>query len=126
MTKDALLAELARSRAAVSRDYSAVRQEMDFAAKAERVIRRKPFAWLGGAAALGWILAGPRTRTRVVVRPAKGLPRGSAKAEPTAKSRFGLLAFLFGLLKLAAPLLRPVATTYATRLLAELAGRLGK
>ena len=124
MTKDALLAELARSRAAISRDYTSVREEMDVVAKAKRVVRRNPFAWLSGAAALGWFLAGPKTRT--VVKPARGTAKRGTPEESLPKARFGILALLLAMFKLAAPFLRPVATTYATRLLAEWAARMGK
>lgn len=125
MTREEILTEIGRSRGAIARSYQAVRAELDVASQLGRSVRRKPLAWLGGAAALGWLLAGPKTKTRVITRPAKG---GAKTPRPEAKAaaRFGALAFLVSLARLAFPLLKPLLTAYAGRRLVEFAGRFGR
>lgn len=127
MTKEQILADLAKSRAALSRDYSAVRQELDVTAKFNRVVRKNPLAWFGGAAALGWILAGPktRTRTRTITKVAKA---GETPAKPEEKTvaRAGSFALLLGVARFLLPILKPVLSSYATRLLAEAAGKMAR
>ena len=127
MTKEQILAELARSRTAMARDSAALRQELDFQAKFNRVVRRNPLAWFGGAAALGWMLAGPktRTRTRTLVQPAKPGEK-PPRAEEKVVARTGFVALLMGLARFLFPLLRPVISTYATKILAEAAGKMAR
>jgi len=124
MTKDELISEVTSSRAAISRDYAAVRIEMDFPSKLKGLVRKEPFAWLGGAAALGWILAGPKTKTRVVTKLAK--PGAPPKQVKEKASRPVLVAALITGARFAFPLLKPVITAYAGRRLSELAERLAK
>jgi len=126
MTKEQLLAELAASRAAIRRDYGAVRRELDVQAKLENLVRRKPLAWLGGAAALGWWLAGPKRKTRVVTKYVKSSSkRGAAEDKPNV-ARLGWLGVVIALFKFSLPFLKPILTAYAGRQLTEMATRLAK
>lgn len=126
MTKEQLLAELAASRTAIRRDYGAVRRELDVQAKLENLVRRKPFAWLGGAAALGWWMAGPKRKTRVVTKyvATPGKPGRTAKKPDPA--RLGWLGVGLALFKFSLPFLKPLLTAYAGRQLTALATRLAK
>lgn len=122
--KAELLAEVARSRAAILRDSRAVRAELDVAAKIQASVRFRPFAWLGGAAALGYILAGPKTRTKTVTKFVRGKGREPERKE-IKKSR-GFLEGLFSLIKLSLPLLRPVLSAYAAKRFGDFAEKLAK
>jgi len=122
--KAELLAEVARSRVAILRDSRAVRAELDVAAKIQASVRFRPFAWLGGAAALGYILAGPKTRTKTVTKFVRGKGREPERKE-IKKSR-GFLEGLFSLIKLSLPLLRPVLSAYAAKRFGDFAEKLAK
>jgi hypothetical protein len=120
MTKDEILAELSRSRAGLTREWAALRTEFDFKAKLDNLVRRKPYAWLSGAAVLGWVLAGPKHKTRVVTKVVK--PNGKAiVVKEKGKRRAGLIALLLGIMRLAFPIVKPALTAYAGKFFAELA-----
>lgn len=120
--KAEIVAELARSRAAIARDTSAVREEFNVASKLRRSVRSRPFAWLGGAAAAGYFLAGPKTRTKTVTKLVR--EKGAAKVE--AKKPRGFWDIFFSLIKLCVPLVRPALSAYAARRFGDFADKLGK
>jgi len=122
-TKEHLLEEVARSRAAILRDVRTVRAELDYTAKAQQAVRSRPLAWLGGAAALGYIFAGPKTRT--VTKHVRGKAQAVAATEEKTKA-IGILGALFAFVKFLLPLLRPVLTAYAARRFGDLAEKLPK
>lgn len=126
MTKEQLLLDLAQNRFRLARDCAQVRHELDFRAKAGRLIRRKPLAWMGGAAALGWILAGPKTKTRVVKKTVTASGKNVRTEKSAPASRLGWLAGLLAVIKFASPLLKPVLTDYAGKRFAHLAANLVK
>lgn len=123
-SKAELLAELARSREAIARDASAVRAELDVAEKIQNSIRMRPFAWLGGAAALGYIIAGPKTRTKTVTKFVRGKAR--EKSVPDKKKPRGWFGILLSLAKLSLPLVRPALSAYAARRFGDFAEKLAK
>jgi hypothetical protein len=115
ITKESLLSELAKSRAALRRDLWAVGDELNLANRARRSVKRHPLAWLGAAAAVGYLVSGRRA-------PAKP-PAGKAKA-PTLKTppaRLGLWSLVWNIAKLLVPVLRPALSAYAAQKLGELA-----
>jgi hypothetical protein len=125
MTKEEILTELSTSRAAIAREYVTVRAELDFKTKFDNLVRRRPYAWLSGAAALGWFLAGPKTKTRIVTKVVK--PDGAPiVVKERKKGRVGLVALLLGVLKFAFPVVRPALTAYVGRFFADMATKLPK
>jgi len=118
--KDQILEELRRSRAAIARDAAAVANEINLASKLKKSVRTRPVAWLGGAAALGWILAGPKTR--VVTKTGKG----KSSDRPEKSRPAGFWGLLLGLFKIAIPLARPALTAYAARRLGEMAEKVSR
>jgi len=125
--KSEILAELARSRAAITRDTAAVQARLDLSAQIQRSVKARPFAWLGGAAAIGYILAGPKTRTRTVTKIVHEKPgsRGP-KTKPVKQKSTGLFGLLLSLIKLAMPLVRPALSAYAAKRFGDFAERLAK
>ncbi|MFA7344001.1 MAG: hypothetical protein WC003_06830 [Terrimicrobiaceae bacterium] len=123
-TKAELLADLARSRAAVLRDTAAVRAELDLAAKIQKSVRSRPLAWLGGAAALGYFFVGPKTRTKTVTKPVRG--KSGEPVRPPEKKPRGIFRVLLSLLKFSLPLVRPALTAYAAKRFGDVAQRLAK
>jgi len=123
-SKAELLAAVARSRAAIRRDSSAVRAELDVAAKIQKSVRSRPFAWLGGAAAIGFLLAGPKTRTKTVTKIVRGQP--GEPARDTKKKPRGFFGLLLSLFKLAIPLVRPALSAYAAKRFGDFAQKLAK
>lgn len=126
MSKELLLNELRRSREDLSRDTAVLRRELDFEAKVKQSVRKHSFAWIGSAAALGWMIAGPKKKTRVVTRLVGS--RGEPVREEVKKTagRAGALGIAITVLKFALPYLRPVLTQYAGRFAGELAQRFAK
>jgi hypothetical protein len=123
-TKAELLADVARSRTAILRDTAAVRAELDIAAKIQNSVRSRPFAWLGGAAAIGYYFAGPKTRTKTVTKYVRG-KSGEPARKPEKKAR-GFFHVLLSLLRLALPLIRPALTAYAAKRFGDFAQKLAK
>jgi len=127
MTKDEILAQLRGTRQAISRDTSSLRRELDFKAKLEATVRKRPFAWFGGAAALGWWIAGPKTKKRTVTKYI-GDPVARAKAQQKTKTsrQMGLLGVTITLVRFALPFFKPMLSSLATRKLAEIAEKLSR
>jgi hypothetical protein len=125
MTKEEILAELKTSRAAIVEGCAVLRAELDFKTKLNNLVRQKPYAWLSGAAALGWFLAGPKTKTRVVTKIAKTNGTSSLTVEKK-KARIGLMALLIGLIRFAIPVVRPALSAYAGKRFADMVAKGGK
>jgi hypothetical protein len=95
-----LKAQIAHSRALVSRDLRGLRYELDFPHKIRKSFQRQTVFWLAGAAAIGLLLTRlPARAKKVYVEPRIG-----------GKSKHRLLeaGFVLGALKIAATLFRPV------------------
>lgn len=120
--KQQILEELRRSRLAIARDTASIAEEVNIVSKIRRSVIARPLAWLGGAAALGYILSGPKTRKAPKsVSNKKGSK--SAKAEPARRGMPQALAILFNLVKFLLPILRPALSAYAAQRLGDLSAR---
>jgi hypothetical protein len=95
-----LKAQIAHSRALVSRDLRGLRYELDFPHKIRKSFQRQTVFWLAGVAMVGLLLARlPGRAKKVYVEPRIG---------GKSKHRFLEAGFVLGALKIAATLLRPV------------------
>jgi hypothetical protein len=105
----------------------ALKHELDFKSKLEATVRKKPLAWFGGAAALGWWIAGPKTKKRVVTKYV-GDSQGRAKAEEKSKAKGGLgvIGIAIALFRFALPFIKPTLSSLATRKLAEMAEKMAR
>lgn len=119
--KEAILEELRLSRLAIVRDTHSLAEEFNFSAKIQRSVKSHPLAWLSGAAAIGYIFAGPKTKTVTKVVAPKNEPKSATQKDssPLIKNAFGLFKFLF-------PLIRPAVSAYAARRLGEYAEKIGR
>jgi hypothetical protein len=121
-SKQEILEELRRSRLAIARDTASIAEELDIVSKIKCSVRTRPLAWLGSAAALGYILAGPKTRKAPkTISTKKGTK--SEKSEPVQIGRQGFFSILFNLVKFLFPLFRPALSAYAAQRLGELSSR---
>jgi hypothetical protein len=121
-SKQEILEELRRSRVAIARDTASIAEELDIVSKIRRSVKTRPLAWLGSAAALGYILAGPKTRKAPkTISSKKGTQ--SEKSEPVRTGRQGFFRILFNLAKFLFPLFRPALSAYAAQRLGELSSR---
>ncbi len=107
--KQALLAEISQSRAAVARDLRALKEELNVAAKLRASIRTHIPFWLGGATMAGFFF------TRLFKR------RKQAPLPPHPKSlSWGGIKWL-SLLRMFLPLVKSAVAAYTTRKIYELA-----
>jgi len=127
MTKEEILIQLRVTRSAIAHDTAGLKRELDFKSKLEETVRKKPLAWFGGAAALGWWIAGPKTKKRVVTKyvgdPAN---RATAQAKTKTKEGLGALGIAIALFRFALPFIKPTLSSLATRKLAEMAEKMGR
>jgi len=121
--KEAILEELQRSRLAIARDTTAITEEFNLLGKIKRSVKSRPLAWLGGAAAIGYIFAGPKTKTITQKAPQKG---DTEKTAPIGKDRRHWLMTAYGLFKFALPFVRPAISAYAARRLGEFSEKIGR
>ncbi len=125
MTKEEILNQLRVTRTAIARDTEALKRELDFKSKLQETIRQKPFAWFGGAAALGWWIAGPKTKKRVVTKfVGDSTERAKAEEKSNAKGGLGALGIAIALFRFALPFIKPTLSSLATRKLAEMAEKM--
>jgi hypothetical protein len=121
-SKQEILEELRRSRVAIARDTASIAEELNLVSKIRRSVKTRPLAWLGSAAALGYIIAGPKTRKAPkTVSGKKGVKLD--KPEPARSGWQSFFSALFNLAKFLLPLFRPALSAYAAQRLGELSSR---
>lgn len=106
---------IASSRAEVVRDVGGLEYELNFPLKIKRSFQRNTVFWVGGALALGLLIALLRARTQKVYLSAAG-----------KKVRGGSLlggGLLVSAIKLAGPLLQPVVMGYVAKQAAKKFGQ---
>lgn len=101
--------KIARSRELVVRDLSGLRYELDFPLKFKKAFQRHTVVWVGGAIAVGLLLALLRARTHKVYLSAAG------KRVHVPKKALMESGMLLGALKLGMTFLQPVLISYLTK-----------
>lgn len=98
--------KIARSRELVVRDVGGLRYELNFPMKLRKAFQRHTVVWVGGALAVGLLVALLRARTKkVYVTP------GGKKANNSGNALLES-GLLLGALKLGLNLLQPTVTSY--------------
>lgn len=118
-TKLEILEELRRSRLAIARDTASVARELDVVSKLRRSVTSRPLAWLGGAAAIGYMLAGPKKRKALAALPSK-------PTTPAKNAWQRLFSILFQIARMLFPLFRPALSAYAAQRLGEMSSRFSR
>lgn len=121
--KEKILDELRRSRLAIVRDVDAVASEFDIAAKLKKSVRTRPLAWLGSAAALGYILAGPKSRRSASTGGKSKKDKAVAEPAPARGGWGAIFSSLLAIFKILLPILRPALSAYAAQRLGEFASK---
>ncbi len=118
--KAELMAELHRSRQALSESIGGLRGDLDVGRHLRQSFTRSRTGWLTGAAVTGMVLSAlPFLKKKKKKEPAFSLPFFSRRADPVQeKAKGGLLLAILGIV---ASLLKPVVTTFLTRKLATYA-----
>jgi uncharacterized membrane protein len=98
--------EIALSREAVARDLGGMTYELNFPLKVKKSFQRNTVYWVGGALALGLLLALLRARPQKIYLSAAG-----KKVKNPNKKLFDA-GLVLGLAKLASPLIQPVIMGY--------------
>ncbi|MEI8235034.1 MAG: hypothetical protein WCH57_10165 [Verrucomicrobiota bacterium] len=113
--KAELLAELALSRAQLTRALHDAGEDLNVAARLKHSIAHRKTAWFTGAAFAGWLLSRlPRRRKAAAPKP----PDVSAWVQKTGRTGFWLAA-----LNLLLNLCKPFLTALATRKIGQLSAR---
>jgi hypothetical protein len=107
--KAELIAELARARSRMSDNVLALRRDLDFPARAKKAFKSNPWAWVGGAALAGVIIA------RIAPgRPKKKVVIARKSAEP-ALEKAGKAGLILGVLKIVLDFARPAVTAWVRK-----------
>lgn len=107
-----LINELDTARETVTACGAALRHDLDLGAKFRQGVHAYPWAWFGGAAALGLLLSKIRlTKRKTAVK----VEKRQSKTEKPAKAAFALLLLKFGLDVAKPVMLRWIRTKYVDR-----------
>jgi len=102
-----LRGKISRSRELVVRDLSGLGYEFNFPLKLRRAFQQHTVLWVGGALAVGLVVALLRARTKRVYITPSGKKARSKSGNSLLES-----GLLLGVLKLGLDLVRPIATSY--------------
>jgi hypothetical protein len=112
--KSELIAELARSREALTANVRGLGNDLNLVRRIETAFQRHRFAWLGGATLLGVIIAKLPARTKKVVVDRQG--RKQSTEEKAVKA-----GLLITVLKIAFDIARPALTKWVAQRVAAYA-----
>ncbi len=120
--------ELAASREALRRDLNSLREELNIAKKIGKIVAKKPALWMTGAAVTGFVVSMFSFRRHLpsapkAVKDKKSIP-ANEKAPKESPPRT-IWSFLFSLIKLLLPIIRPLVSAYASKRMASMAMSLG-
>jgi len=104
-----------QSREELARDLRGLRQELDIPSKIRRSFRSQTVVWITAAAAVGLVLTLLPARKKKIYVKAKGRRNGKETLFETG--------LLFGGLKIAASLLKPIILGYAVQKAKQFASR---
>lgn len=123
LRKAALKRQIEEARRGISRSVDGLRHDLDVKAHLKESVVEKKGLWLGGAALVGWLLAGwPRRRRKALPPPAPASHRDEdARREPPVAVQMQRGGLLMAVLGLVGSILRPALTRFVTRKLTELA-----
>ncbi len=113
--KLALVAELDRSRAAISRDYHGVRYELDFSRKVKESIRANTLTWVGGAVAVGLVVTS-LLRSRPASKPKRKSGKDAAYQPPVMAGKY---SWIWPVSRTLLGLFKPVLIALATKIVAR-------
>lgn len=105
----------------IARDTARLKVSFDFPERARMAIRRRPGAWLGSAAVLGFLTAW-LSRRSTQVRVQVGKSGKSEVVEDVVKSATWITTVL-AIGRAVLPFVRPAVTAFAARQLAEMASK---
>ncbi|MEO6053248.1 MAG: hypothetical protein ABIP97_04480 [Chthoniobacterales bacterium] len=124
MTRAEILAELEKTRWAVSQNTALLRRDLDVGTQIRSSIARHAYGWIAGALLVGVYLSrrgsGPAPKP---IKPKKGEKTVSIE-EPIKKAT--TLSLLIAGFRIAMPFIKPIFTAYASKGLTQFASRLGK
>ena len=117
LRKEELRAELAAARTKFDGNWSALKSDANVPRRVRESVRERTGVWVGGATVVGFLLSAMRRRKKEVLVDVK-----SHKKLKTRKKA----GILMALVKVVIGVLRPAATAYATKKLADLAARMSE
>ena len=120
--------ELAASRHALRRDLHSLREELDLGKKLGKIVGKKPALWMAGAAFTGFVVSMFSFRRHS--SPAKKMVKDKTSIPSTEEvvkesPPRTMWSFLFSLIKLLLPIIRPLVTAYASKRMAAMAISMG-
>ncbi len=122
MTRAEILLELEASRRAISRDYHGVREAANVPKRLKSTFKKHPVPWLGGAAAIGWLLSGRGRKQKKVMVERQVDADGNVVKEKAKK--LGIFTILLSILRVVIPVVKPAVLAFTAKKFADVAGKL--
>jgi len=119
-SKVQLIAQLDRARTGLSRTAAELRHDVDLPQHLRSTYINHKGAWIGGAAALGWVISRlpGRTKKQKVQVAKNSHPNGTSQAQAR---KYAMGGILLTLLRFVFDALKPTLTTIASRKIKDMA-----